>query len=129
MNRCIRVAASFLRKISWPAGLEVVGCSDQVVEPSAFEVEEVFDASLHFVPNVLGYRPPRALRGRRRHSEADWKRALSDQHRSLSGDIGNAAQTAVALPRVNDGRHYGEIRRKGDSRECFDTHDACIRSM
>ncbi|MFT4639502.1 MAG: hypothetical protein ACI8T1_002827, partial [Verrucomicrobiales bacterium] len=97
MNRCIRVAASFLRKISWPAGLEVVGCSDQVVEPSAFEVEEVFDASLHFVPNVLGYRPPRALRGRRRHSEADWKRALSDQHRSLSGDIGNAAQTAVAM--------------------------------
>ncbi|MFT4641534.1 MAG: hypothetical protein ACI8T1_004874, partial [Verrucomicrobiales bacterium] len=52
MNRCIRVAASFLRKISWPAGLEVVGCSDQEVEPSAFEAEEVFGASLHFVPNV-----------------------------------------------------------------------------
>ena len=58
MNRCIRVAASFLRKISWPAGLEVVGCSDQEVEPSAFEAEEVFGASLHFVPNVLGCRPP-----------------------------------------------------------------------
>jgi hypothetical protein len=113
MNRCIRVAASFLRKISWPAGLEVVGY--QVVESSALEAEEVFGASLHFVPNVLGYRPLRALRGRRREA--------------FRSRLEEGAIRPTSMPRVNDGRHYGEIRRKGDSRKRFDTHDASIRSM